>query len=87
MKLDDNERAYLTAYAAVDPEMWATPWSLTVQAKEHGADVVACSFNGAVAVGRRLGQRKLLDGNDERGKWRGYSITDKGKEALANASN
>lgn len=85
VSLDANERAYLAAYLAEDPdaEAWIAPWSLTVQANGHGADTIACTFDGAVQVGRRLCQRKLLEGNGDRGKWRGYSITDKGKAALA----
>lgn len=73
--LDTKEWALLSAYRDEDPkaESWIAPWALT----GHGL-----SFDVAVATARRLCQRKLLEGNTDRGKFRGYSITDKGRAAL-----
>lgn len=82
VSLDNNERAYLTAYANENPDFWVMPAALTARAEAHGADPIACTAAGAISTARRLCQRKLLEGNDERGQWRGYSITDKGKAAL-----
>ncbi len=84
VSLDNNERAYLQAYLDSDPdaENWTCPWAITERAEYHGADAIAASFNGAVSVGRRLCQRKLLEGDTGRGKFRGYAITDKGRAAL-----
>jgi hypothetical protein len=50
----------------------------------HGADPAACTFHGSIAVFRRLASRKLIDGEPGvRGEQRGYSLNDKGREALA----
>lgn len=84
--LDDNELGFLKAYNAEDPNAnnWITPWrpEITTRATGYGADSVAASTNGAMAVARRLCKRKLLEGNSDRGYYRGYCITDKGKKAL-----
>lgn len=86
--LDENERGFLRAFEQVDPEReaWVAPWApdLTKAAKAHGADAVATSFEGSQSVCRRLTSRKLLEGEPGvRGAQRGYSISDKGKAALA----
>jgi hypothetical protein len=84
--LDDNERAMLRAYVEEDPdgESWIAPWVDGINILKHGGDAVAASFDGRVAVARRLTTRKLLEGQPGvRGNMRGYAITDKGKSAVA----
>jgi hypothetical protein len=84
--LDNNERAFLRAYAASDPDStnWTCPWvsEITERATAHGADGIATTATGAMSVARRLTQRKLLEGDSDRGIHRGYSLTDKGRAAL-----
>lgn len=84
--LDENERAVLNALNEVDPEAenWTAPWATGLDLAKHGAHPLACTLNGATTVFRRLAQRKLLDGEPGvRGSMRGYSMNDKGREALA----
>lgn len=83
--LDDDERAVLLAYREADPkrEQWVAPWATGMDIAKHGGSPVAATYNGSVAVARRLCQRKLLEGEpDARGGMRGYSLTDKGEEAI-----
>ncbi|MDQ1584549.1 MAG: hypothetical protein QOF36_2603 [Microbacteriaceae bacterium] len=84
--LDQNERAGLLALREVDPdaEQWVAPWASGVDLGEHGADLAATTYSGGIAVFRRLATRKLVDGEPGvRGEHRGYSLNDKGREALA----
>jgi hypothetical protein len=83
--IDDNEKAGLLALQDADPERgsWINAWALTTQMASHGAEPLACTFDGSVSVFRRLAQRKLVDGDEARGKWRGFSMNDKGVQALA----
>lgn len=81
--LDNNEKAFLTVYAAEGTENWICPWALGEQKLEAaGADMIGRSFTGAMQVARRLSTRKLLDNDGVRGQERGYCINDKGKAAL-----
>lgn len=83
--LDRNERAALLALREVDPTSgrWVAPWATGVDLEKHGADPIACTYNGAIAVFRRLAQRKLVDAEPGvRGRMRGYSLNDKGRGAI-----
>lgn len=89
VSLDVNERAGLLALQAVDPdgEQWVAPWASGMDLRPHGADALAATYHGSIAVFRRLAQRKLVDGEPNvRGDQRGYSLNDKGREALAGSS-
>ncbi len=77
MILTEEERKLLAAYASADKDYWATPWASDMK---HGLE-----FELSITVARRLCSRKLLEGDEDRGKWRGYSITAKGREVLAAA--
>lgn len=84
MALDRNEMAVLLALQEVDPnsEEWVAPWAPTLDLAKHGADAIAAT--SAKMVFARLCARNLLDGQPGvRGHFRGYSLNDKGREALA----
>lgn len=83
--LDKNERAALNALNAVDPqaENWSAPWATGIDLEAHGADAIACTLQGSKVVFARLARRGLLDGEPGvRGHMRGYSMNDKGRQAL-----
>lgn len=73
-KLDDTERAVLTAIAA-EPDAWLNSFYHTIiEAAENSVFL-------ADATCRNLRRRKLVDG-EGRGKNAQYAINDKGKAAL-----
>lgn len=78
--LDDDEQRLLQAYETEDAngELWICPWAIPVRSAGPAMDMAM-----AMAVARRLCQRKLLMGDEDRRKTRGYAITAKGKAALA----
>jgi len=86
--LDNNELAYLRVLSEVDPngEQWIAHWASGLDFESHGADVMACSYNGSYSVMRRLRERKLVDSEPGRlSHDTGVAINDKGRQALAEA--
>jgi hypothetical protein len=83
--LDDNERAVLEALYAIDPaaDSWIAAYATGLDPAAHGADAIASTMQGTMAVLRRLCQRKLVDGEPgERGLHRGYALNAKGLGAI-----
>lgn len=86
IQLDQDEKAALEALTEADPnsEFWTASYATGYDPGKHGATIVGNSAGGRTAVLRRLCSRKLVDGDpDARGFHRGYSLSDKGREALA----
>lgn len=85
--LDQNEAAYLAALEQADPqaENWLTHYASGLNLGAHGADTVACSYEGSYSVMKNLIRRGLVD-RDQDGRLNhhtGVAINDAGREALA----
>ncbi len=75
--LTENERKLMLCYAKEDPlrDDWIAPWAF-------GEAASGLHWDHAVVVARGLCERGLLEGNDQRGSNRGYSLSDEGLQAI-----
>lgn len=82
--LDQNEKAFLKALRAVDPdgEFWTAHWAPGLDLEAHGASPVGASYEGSYAVMKNLASRGFLDKESRMNHHTGVCLNDKGKEAL-----
>lgn len=83
-RLDNNERAFLLALQEVDPkgEYWTAHWAPGLKLEDHGADLIASTYNGSYQVMKRLASRKLVDKEGRMSNMTGVCLNDKGRAAL-----